>query len=217
VHAVSDLATVTYCSRQLYYRRDDERELPESVKKRRELAFEYEQLIDADDATLAAHPIEVTPENYRGNLRRAKDRLDSWDELVDPDHRDVLLSGRECRGIAQKVLEKPLAPSYVSPGSSPKEGVWKPQSVRAVALAKALSWEREQLVERAFVEYPAYGVIREISLTTRRKADYRRAIRGIEGMDGPPARLTNSAKCDSCAYRKRCGTRTRSLRSLLGL
>jgi CRISPR-associated exonuclease Cas4 len=217
VHAVSDLATATYCPRQLYYRRDDERELPPSVTKRRELAFEYEQLLCADDATFASLPISLPPEEYRENLQRTKERFDCWSSLADPDHRDIFLSGRECRGIAQKVLAKPLSPSYVSPGSPPDEGVWKPHSVRAVALAKALSWEREQLVERAFVEYPSHGIIREISLTTRRKADYRSAIREVEGMDGPPARLTNSAKCDSCAYRKRCGTRTRSLRSLLGL
>lgn len=217
MHAVSDLATATYCPRQLYYRREDEREPPQSVEKCRELAFEYDQLLSMDDATLATHPISLPPGEYRTNLQRAKDRLGCWDELADPDHRTVLLTGRECRGIAHKILDKPLAPSYVSPGSPPDEGVWKPHSVRAVALAKALSWEREQLVERAFVEYPAYGFVREISLTTRRKADYRHAVDSIETMDGPPARLKNSAKCDSCAYRKRCGTRTRSLRSLLGL
>lgn len=217
MHAASDLAVAAYCPRQLYYRRDDDREVPTGVSERRALAFEYDSLIDADDATLADRPIEVSSDEYRGNLRRARDRLDCWDALVEPADRDVLLSGRECRGIAQKVIEEPLAPSYISPGSPPDEGVWEPHSVRAVALAKALSWEREQLVERAFVEYPAYGVLRELSLTTRRKAAYRSAIRVVEAIDGPPPRLKNSAKCDSCEYRERCGTRTRSLRSLLGL
>ena len=33
------------------------------------------------------------------------------------------------------------------------------------------------MVERAFVEYPAYGIVREIALTTRRKAAYRRVLR----------------------------------------
>lgn len=217
MHAVSDLSTAAYCPRQLYYRRDDDREVPPSVGRCRELAFEYDDLLDAADAVLAAKPIELPPEAYREALGLTRERLGPWDELVDPPHRDVLLTGRECRGIASKVLEAPLAPSYVSPGAPPEQGVWEPHSVRAVALAKALSWEREELVETAFVEYPAYGVIRELSLTTRRKAGYRTAIHAIERMDGPPSRLRNSAKCDSCEYRERCGTRTRSLRSLLGL
>ncbi|MFC6905315.1 hypothetical protein [Halalkalicoccus tibetensis] len=218
MHAASDLSTAAYCPRQLYYRRrEDDRETPPSVGKRRALAFEYPDLIDASDASLSDRPIELPPDEYRENLRRARDRLDPWDALADPADREVLLTGRECRGIAGKVLEKPFAPSYVSPGAPPEQGVWEPHSVRAVALAKALSWERERAVETAFVEYPAYGVVRRIGLTTRRKAAYRGAIRSVETIDGPPSRLKNSAKCDSCEYRDRCGTRTRSLRSLLGL
>ncbi|WP_122089860.1 CRISPR-associated protein Cas4 [Halalkalicoccus subterraneus] len=217
MHAVSDLSTAAYCPRQLYYRRDDDCEIPPSVADRRELAFEYDDLLDADDAMLAERPIELPPEQYRATLDRTRERIERWDELADPPHREVLLTGRECRGIASKVLESPLAPSYVSPGAPPERGVWEPHSVRAVALAKALSWEREELVETAFVEYPAYGTVRELSLTTRRKAGYRAAIGAVERMDGPPSRLTNSAKCDACEYRERCGTRTRSLRSLLGL
>ncbi|ADJ13477.1 CRISPR-associated protein Cas4 [Halalkalicoccus jeotgali] len=216
MYAVSDLSTAAYCPRQLYYRRDDDREIPPSVAARRELAFEYDALL-AGDAILEERPIERPPTEYREALGRARERLDCWDDLADPPHREVLLSGRECRGIASKVLEDPLAPSFVSPGSPPEQGVWEPHSVRAVALAKGLAWEREEPVETAFVEYPAYGVIRKISLTTRRKAAYREAIRAVESMNGPPARLKNSAKCGSCEYRDRCGTRTRSLRSLLGL
>lgn len=218
MHAVSDLATVTYCPRQLYYRRrEDDREPPPSIDERRALAFEYERLLTADDAALSARPIDPPPDEYRANLRRARDRFECWDGLADPAHREVPLSGRECRGIAGKVLEEPLAPSFISPGVPPERGVWEPHSVRAVALAKALSWEREHLVETAFVEYPSSGIVRKLSLTVRRKAAYRRAIRTVETMDGPPPRLTNSAKCDSCPYRERCGTPTRSLRSLLGL
>lgn len=217
MHAASDLALAAYCPRQLYYRSRDDREPPPSVGRRRELAFEYERSIAADDAALAEAPIELRPKQYRATLRRTRDRLDCWDALTDPSRRDVLLTGRECRGIAHKVLETPLAPSYVSPGSPPDNGVWEPHSVRAVALAKALAWERERPVETAFVEYPAHGVVRRVSLTTRRKAAYRGAIRAAEAIDGSPPRLKNSAKCDSCAYRERCGTRTRSLRSLLGL
>jgi len=62
--------------------------------------------------------------------------------------------------------------------------VWEPQSVRAVAVAKALSWEREREIPRALVEYPSVGVVREVRLTTRKKAAYRRALRAARSITG---------------------------------
>lgn len=100
-------------------------------------------------------------------------------------------------------------------GEPPDTGVWEPQSVRLVAAAKALSWEREQPVETAVAEYPAYGVVRSVELTTRRTAAYREAVAAAEAIDGPPARTTNRSKCKGCEYSGQCGVRTRSLRSLL--
>jgi CRISPR-associated exonuclease Cas4 len=94
--------------------------------------------------------------------------------------------------------------------------VWEPQRVRAVAAAKALSWEREATVDRALVEYPAHGVVRTVRLTTRARATYRRALRAVRSLDGPPPRLRDTAKCEPCDYRDRCGVPTRSMRSLLG-
>lgn len=218
-HPFTELATAAYCPRKLYYeRRDDDREIPDAVIERRTLAFEYDHLLDASHDDLADSPIAVAPEHYRERLEGTRDRLgDAWPYLVDPDDSGVLLTGRECRGVAHKVLslDAPV-PSLVSAGEPPDAGVWKPQSVRAVAAAKALAWERETPVERAFVEYPAHGVVREISLTTRRKAQYRAAVRTVESLDGPPPRLKNSDKCDHCEYRTECGVKTRSLRSLLG-
>ena len=126
------------------------------------------------------------------------------------------LEGKDARGIAHKVLEQPLAPSLVFAGRPPEQGVWEPQSVHVVAAALALAWERETTVERAFVEYPAYGVIREIDVSARRRAQYRAALRTAESIDGPPARVENRDKCEPCEYREGCGVRTRSLRSLIG-
>lgn len=217
MYAFSDLALAVYCPRKLYYRREDARQVPDAVATRRALAFEYRTLLDADDALLRTRPIAVAPEEFRTNLTRTRDRLDRFEELADPPDRDVLLTGRECRGIAHKLLEGPPVPSIISAGRPPENGVWKPQSVRAVAAAKALAWERGTPVETAFVEYPTYGIVRRIELTTRRKALYRRAVRTVEAIDGPPPRLADDAKCSSCEYRDRCGVRTRSLRSLLGL
>jgi CRISPR-associated exonuclease Cas4 len=217
VHAFSDLALAVYCPRKRCYRREDARAVPDAVEVRRALAFEYRTLLDADASLLRTRPIALEPDEFRTNLARTRDRLDRFEELADPPERDVLLTGRECRGIAHKLLEGPPVPSIISAGSPPENGVWEPQSVRAVAAAKALAWERQRPVEAAFVEYPAHGVVRRVELTTRRKATYRRAVRTLEAIDGPPPRLADDAKCSSCEYRDRCGVRTRSLRSLLGL
>ena len=215
----SELSTVAYCPRKLYYRRRDEFEIPEAVEARRDLAFRYDELLDASDAQLAELPLAVGPATFRENLGRARERFaDAWPTLRSPYERERLTEGRDCRGIVHKVLALDApTPSMVFTGSPPEQGVWEPQSVRAVAAAKALSWEHERSVERAFVEYPAHGVVRELSLTTRRKAAYRRAVNAVRSLDGPPPRLRNDSKCDPCEYREQCGVKTRSLRSLLGL
>jgi CRISPR-associated exonuclease Cas4 len=216
MHAFRDVETAAYCPRKLYYRRRRLREgTPDRVQRRRELAFRYERLL-ADESALRDAPIAVTPTQFRSRLGAAKARLDAWEGLADPDGRDVLLTGRECRGVAHKLLADLPSVSLVFAGEPPERGVWHPQSVRLVAAAKALAWERETPVERAFAEYPAYGAVREVELTTRRLAAYREAVRTADAIDGPPARVDNDAKCAPCEFRDECGTRTRSLRSLLG-
>ncbi len=219
MHAFRDIETAAYCPRKLYYRRrdDDPESVPDAVADRRELAFEYERLL-AEDARLRNVPIAVTPTQYRSRLGSAKARLDDdWPALVDPAGRDRLLEGRECRGRAHKLLETPAGPtvSLVFTGQPPETGVWEPQSVRLVAAAKALAWERERSIDRAFAEYPAYGLVREVQLTTHRRAAYREAVAVADAIDGPPSRTTNRSKCEACEYSDRCGVRTRSLRSLL--
>jgi len=216
VHTFRDLETAAYCPRKLYYRRRaGPPDVPDEVAACRRLAFEYERLL-ADDAALVAAPIEVSPTTFRSRVGSAKARLDRWAELADPPERERTLTGREARGVAHKVLRDPLAPSLVFTGRPPDEGVWEPQTVRLVAAAKALAWEHETSVERAYAEYPAYGVVRAVPLTTRRKAAYRKAVRTAESVDGPPARTDDDAKCAPCEFREECGVRTRSLRSLLG-
>ncbi|MES3516226.1 MAG: Dna2/Cas4 domain-containing protein [Natronomonas sp.] len=215
MQAFSDLAVAAYCPRKLYYRRDDDRAIPPEVRQIRDLAFRYEELLDAG-TDLTEEPIAVTPTQYRSALGGAKARLDAWAELADPPKRRVLIEGKDCRGIAHKLLS--VGPTVVSAGEPPPQGVWKPQSVRATAAAKALSYERGETITTAFVEYPAVGVIRRIEVTGRRKAEYRRTLEAAEALDGdgePPPRLDDETKCESCAYRGDCGVRTRSLRSLL--
>jgi CRISPR-associated exonuclease Cas4 len=212
------LARTAYCPRQHYYaERDGDDEPPPEARARRDLAFRYPALRGASDAELAAEPIERPPDAYRTALDDLATR-DDWAGLVDPSRREVLLAGRECRGIAHKVLAgDPPVPTFVSPGRPPERGVWRPQRVRAVAMAKALAWELEREIPRALVEYPAHGVVRRVRLTTRNRAAYRETIRTLREVDGPPPRVDDEAKCAACDYREECGVRTRSLKSLLGL
>lgn len=214
---VSDLSRAAYCPRQLYYaRRDDDRGPPPEARERRALAFRYAELLEADDGTLAALPIARPPAAYREALSVLSDRPD-WEALCAPAATDYHVEGKDCHGIVHKLLAgDPPTPTVISPGEPPERGVWEPQTVRAVAVANALAWERQRPIPRALVEYPAVGVVREVPLTTRRTATYRRVLRTVRAMDGPPPRV-NDARCESCDYRDECGVRTRSLKSLLGL
>lgn len=216
----ADLSRAAYCPRQLYHaRREDDREPPPEARERIELAYEYPTLLDAPNRALRDAPIDLDPAAYRRNLEGLRER-EEWTELARPSRTRVLLSGKDCRGIAHKLLEAgdgaPDVPTIVSPGSPPEQGVWNHHRVRAVAAAKALAWEREREVPRALVEYPARGVVRTVRLTTRAKAAYRAALRAVRSIDGPPPRA-NDARCDGCQYSETCGVQTRSLRSLIGL
>jgi CRISPR-associated exonuclease Cas4 len=214
----ADLSRAAYCPRQLYYaRREDDRSVPPSVRERRDLANRYDDLRAASDAELRSLPLDRPPDAYRDALDRLAAR-DDWAALAGDHERAVRLRGKDCAGVASKLLPgTPPTPTFVSPGEPPERGVWEPQRVRAVAMAKALSWERERRVERALVEYPASGVVRRVNLTTGNRALYRRALRAVRAMDGPPPRTDDDARCGACDYRDACGVRTRSLRSLLGL
>ncbi|MFB6167838.1 MAG: Dna2/Cas4 domain-containing protein [Haloferacaceae archaeon] len=210
----SDLARAAYCPRQLYYaRRDDSRGPDERAKRRRGLAFRYPALLDAPPERLAALPLDLDPPAYRARLRALADR-DDWTEIAEPDARNRALDGKDCHGVAHKLVEAPPVPTVVSPGRPPERGVWAPQRVRAVATALALAWEREGPVERCRVEYPASAVVRHVRLTGGNRRLYRRTLRTVRRMEREtPPRTDDHAKCGSCAYREDCRGKTRSLRS----
>ncbi|NHN43588.1 hypothetical protein G9C85_18370 [Halorubellus sp. JP-L1] len=219
--AFSDLRTAAYCPRQLWYaRKHDDRAPPDRVDAVREVATRYHELLDAETDTgqpdpLADAPIEAPPGTWRERVERVREREPRFRDLDRPAATDVFLAGRECHGVASKVLPDPPLPSLVSPGRPPEQGVWEPHAVWAVAAAKALAWERERRVDEAVVEYPAYGVVRRVRLTTRKKAAYRSAIREVRELDAPPERLDDTAKCDPCRFANECGVATRTLRSRL--
>lgn len=217
MHAFRDVATAAYCPRKLYYRQREpnpDSAVPDQVLERRALAFRYPELL-TDDAALADAPLAVTPTQFRSRLSCAKASIDDWHALADPPHRNVLLEGKDCRGVAHKVVENPPRPSLVFAGDPPDRGVWEPQSVRLVAAALALSNERKTRVEEAYAEYPAHGVVRRVDVGARRRARYRAALRTADAIDGPPGRTTNRVKCDPCEYRPECGVETRSMLSRL--
>lgn len=219
MHSFRDVETAAFCPRKLYYRRRDggSPSIPDVVSNRRALAVEYDRLL-TDDRFLDAAPIDVTPTQLRSRLGSAKAKLgDRWERIVNPAERNVFTRGRDCQGIIHKRLgESPPSLSLVFTGRPPTQGVWESQSVRLVAAAKALSWETETAVDSVVAEYPAYGVIRPISVDVRRTARYREALRIAEHIEDPPARTDNREKCSGCEYRDQCGVRTRSMRSLLG-
>jgi len=212
----SDLSRAAYCPRQLYYARTDEdRGPPAEAIARKELAFRYDELRTADDETLAELPIDCSPADYRAALEELSTRSE-WDQLCEPSEQEYGVEGKDCHGRIHKLLAgDPPIPTVISPGSPPETGVWEPQSVRAVAVANALAWERQREIPRALVEYPAVGVVRNVELNCRRTAAYRRTLRTVQSMDGPPPRV-NDSRCEPCEYRTECGVQTRSLKSLLG-
>lgn len=236
----SELRTAAYCPRKCYYSRQrDHRETPSEVEEIRRLATRYDEVlessIDGDSSEKSSTdggssekgsieagsigPIATDRDTYVRTLCKTRNRLEAigrWEGLVTPADRNRLVAGKDCRGIVHKVLQDPLEPSILSTGRPPDRGVWEPQSVHAVAAAKALAWERSEPIERAWIEYPAYGIIRSVSLTTRRSARYRRAVRTVRELDGPPQRTVDRSKCESCTFADKCGVRTRTLRSLLG-
>ncbi len=211
---LADLALAAYCPRKLYYARDTDRSPPETYADAKAVSRQYGAVFGPDGSP-SADRLAVHPNTFHEALERAKEGLPAWQALADPPRTDELLVGKDVHGRAAKVLEDPLAPSLVSPGAPPPEGVWEPQAVKAVGAAKALAWEEETAVERAYVEYPRHGVIRTVSLSTRQKAAYRRALQTVRSMDGPPPRIDDDNKCDTCRFASQCGVRTRSLRSLL--
>ncbi|WP_254532155.1 hypothetical protein [Natrinema gelatinilyticum] len=217
----SDLRTAAYCPRKCYYQRtlpDEAREPPPEVESIRALATRYEELLEASLDDLEREPIAVSAVRYRERLASTRRRLEAaehWERLCDPDDRAVFAVGRHCRGSVHKVLADPLEPVLISAGQPPDTGVWESQSVHAVAAAKALAWQHRVRIERAWLEYPAYGVIRSLELTTRRNAQYRRALRVVRELNGPPARTTKRSKCEPCEFAADCGVKTRTLRSLL--
>jgi CRISPR-associated exonuclease Cas4 len=211
---LSDLAIAAFCPRKLYYARQTDRIPPEDHETALELASAYPSILDLGPAAVADEDIAVSPEQFVENLTAERRRLGGWDALADPDEGDVFLAGKDVHGQVAKVLREPLAPTLVSPGEPPPEGVWQPQSVRAVGAAKALAWREQEPVEQAYVEYPRHGHVRQVRLTVRRTAEYRRTLRSVQAMDGPPPRLGNDAKCQTCRFAENCGVKTRTLRSL---
>lgn len=186
------------------------------VERRRALADDLDRLL-ADRSARVAAPLTVDPETWVDRMATARERVDRFEAVLDPPETGVYLEGRDARGVVHAVLADPPEPVLVSAGSPPETGVYDPQSVRATAAAHALAEREGRSIDHGVVAYPAAGVIRRISVGARRRGRYREVQRTIAAMDGPPARASADAKCESCEFSETCGTPTRSVRSLLGL
>lgn len=101
----TELTRAAYCPRQLYYaRRDGDSGPPPAVRKKKALAFDYRALRDASDERLRAAPVDVDPATYRAALDRLAAR-DDWDALCTPVATNVALTGKDCQGRVDKLLE----------------------------------------------------------------------------------------------------------------
>lgn len=210
----SELALGAYCLRKLHYRRQRTPEDKHSANCASDLAQRYSALLTT---SVPASRLGTDPDTVATNLRRAKDRYPSaWPSLLDPSMSDRVIEGLDCRGRVTKILEtEPPVPTLVSPGRPPENGVWHPHAVKAVAAATALASESGRSVDRTFLEYPRYGVIRPVRMTARRVAEYRRTLEAVRNLATPPARTDNTSKCQTCEYQEECGVQSRSLRSML--
>lgn len=210
----SELALGAYCLRKLHYRRQRPSTDKHSTSDTWDLANRYPELLTT---SVPASRLGTDPETVATNLRRARDRYQTaWPSLLNPQVRDRLIAGVDCRGRVAKVLDtEPQSPTLVSPGRPPENGVWHPHSVKAVAAARALALQSGRQIDRAFLEYPKHGVIRAVHMTTRRVTEYRRTLKAVKNLRTPPARTDNASKCQSCEYQEDCGVQSRSLRSML--
>lgn len=208
-----ELGVAAYCPRQLYYQRQTDTS-PDRAASARALARRYEDILAG---TVDESRLDASLETVQDQLVTVRERFPAtWPELTNPTETDVLVRGRDATGEVPKVLgTTPPAPTLVTTGEPAPTGVWEPQAVRLTAAAIALAQNRGRSIGRGFVEYPGYGVVREVPVTQRRRATYRRVLRTVERMDGPPRRVDNKAKCDACRYQDECGVQSRSLASLL--
>lgn len=211
---VSALSLGAYCLRKLHYRQECGWDDGADQTTTRSLASKYPALLSG---RVPRNRLGSNPDSVAAALRGSRDRLPAvWPTLRDTAPSRNRLQGQDCSGIAARVIDTdPPVPTFLSSGQPPAEGVWHRHSVRAVGLAKALAWERHCTVARTLVEYPRFGVIRSVPLTGRRRAAFRRVLRAVKTMDDPPSRTDDTAKCESCEFRDRCGVRSRSLRSRL--
>jgi len=190
----SDLRTAAYCPRKCYYQRLLPGRGPRAAARSRGDSSSpprYDELLEAPPGPSSPNRSPSRPFATASGWRRPGSTRGTGSMGAPPcpcrsgGVRDrPALSGHRPQGA-----RGPARAGADLVGEPPETGVWTSQSVHAVAAAKALAWEHQVSVERAWLEYPAYGVIRSIDLTTRRKAQYPERVAG-------GSRVRRSARAD---------------------
>lgn len=193
---LSQLRTATYCPDRDQYR-GGHTAVSDHPAERRSLAFRYPQLIAAETPLLAELPIGVPPETYRHKLRQLRSRS-IWSQLVNPADTDRQISTQDCHGAIPKVIKNPARPVLISASRPPAHGVWRAQTVAAVAAIAGLRSDGEKTSNRAIVEYPGHGEVRSITITPQHRRQYQRALQrcdpGIDRSDHAPATTQASVR-----------------------
>lgn len=208
----SELAQAAYCLRKLHHRRADGWERTHAGSTPDRLSHRYDELLAG---SVPSEILNLDPETVAANLKRTRETFGAiWPSLRSPAETGVFLRGRACRGFANKIVDTdPPIPTFASSGQPPSAGVWRSHAVRAVAIGRALAWERDRSPERVLVEYPGHGIVRAVQLSERRRETYRRVLRAVDLMGTEPSRTENLSKCHTCEYEERCGPGSSSLLS----
>lgn len=196
---LDEFQTAACCVEQIRSAGDNQRESKYSVKERQSLAFRYPQLLSADKRLLAELPIGVAPEAYKQRLRWYESNWDRWAQFTSPAETHAVVVGDFLQDVISKRFESPLSCSLIASGAPPESGVWNTHAVMAVATMDALSEQYNKSVNAAYIEYPAYGVIRPVHRTKANETSYLRTRDALIKSDSKRSMLQKTPGCEECS------------------
>jgi CRISPR-associated exonuclease Cas4 len=106
-------------------------------------------------------------------------------------------------------IENERIPSIIKTGAMPENGVWKSDRVQLTAYAILVEEIYNTVVQRGFVEYARWGVVREVTIKRheRRKVlQLRDRVRKIE--EGFMPEKPTDAPCERCGFTGICDVKS---------